>query len=61
MCDYCKNPASVKELARSARLCQTGRKSLGTQIAANASFGRPDPMLYGGGKFGYERLLIIKQ
>lgn len=54
-CDFCKNPAAAKELAESARLCQTGKKLLGSLVESSANLGKPDPSLYGGGKYGYRR------
>ena len=54
-CDYCENPLAAKELSRSLELHQLGgRKSLAKSQMAYFVKGKPDPTLYGGGKWGYK-------
>ena len=53
-CDFCKEPARVREEARGMRLCQKGG-SVGGGGMGSFERGQPDLSLYGGGRWGYKR------
>ena len=53
-CDYCKDPTATKEHTKNGNFLAVSKKS-GRYGSTAGLYGRPDPTLYGGGRWGHKK------